>query len=604
MPALRRVRPIVLVTVALLATLLPASAVQAAGPILVTTNIDEFNPGAEDTGCSLREAVQAANTDAPFGGCTAGPGTNQITLPAGIFPLSLTGANEDLNATGDLDVVGTLSIIGQGHPTINGHGTDRILEVANGGMLNLQGLTLTGGSAPSGGAILILSSNLQLNDVVVDSNAATSAGTASGGGIAVGGFYGSTVSISDSLITRNTAASTTAAWGGGIFVAAVGVLTVTNSTIASNVATDGDGLYNAGTSTIRNTTITDNGNNLIGGRGGGIYNAARTTTLESVTISGNRASNFIGDGGNIYNAGSMSAQNTLVNEALTSGNCGGTLPISMGHNLDYAASSSGPCFGSNPTDVTGMDPLLGPLQDNGGPTTTMALGAGSAAINAGITVAATPIDQRGVPRPFGSAPDIGAYERATCGGVLVNIVGTPGSDTLTGTSGPDGILGLAGNDVINGLDGNDGLCGGTGNDTLIPGPGLDSVSGGSGIDTVSYASSASGVSVDLRLPTGVATGQGRDTISGVENVIGSAYADVIRGSNANNWLSLGAGNDHAYGYGGNDRIDGGPGNDILYGLTGNDALYGGPGNDYLNGGLGRDLCRQNAGSGRRISCER
>ena len=535
---------------------------------------------------------------------------------------------------------GALTIVGQGRPTINGNSKDRIFELTAGDSLTLRGLTLTGGLSYRGGAILVASGTLSLVDVVVDSNAATSAVGSRGGGIWAGGT-GTAVSIVGSRITGNTEQLPRTGAGGiyrGRQVDDHGLLCRmperwsaspwmfrprANVTIASNVAKDGDGLWNAGTVTIRNSTFTDNGNNVIGGQGGGIYNTTSgTVTLENVTIGANRASNVGGDGGNIYNTGSMSARNTLVDEALTSGNCGGILPTSNGHNLDYSFNSAEPCFGSVPTDVTGMNPLLGPLQDNGGPTPTMALGLGSGAIDKGITVAATPTDQRGVPRPFGAAPDIGAYERASCGGVLVNIVGTSGNDTLMGTSGPDGILGLAGNDVIKGLDGNDGICGGAGNDvlnggpgddfidggagndTLVPGLGLDRVIGGSGIDTVSYAASATGVAVDLRLPNGVATGQGRDTISGVENVIGSAYADVIRGSAANNWLILGAGNDRAYGYGGNDRIDGGPGNDILYGLTGNDALYGNAGNDYLNGGLGRDLCRQGTGSGRRISCER
>ncbi len=66
--------------------------------------------------------------------------------------------------------------------------------------------------------------------------------------------------------------------------------------------------------------------------------------LINVTISGNLASNQGGDGGNIYNLGTISAKNTLVNEALTSGSCGGTAPVSLGPNLDYASASFSPCF--------------------------------------------------------------------------------------------------------------------------------------------------------------------------------------------------------------------------------------------------------------------
>jgi CSLREA domain-containing protein len=619
----------VLVTVALLAALLPAaSAVQAASPILVTSTTDEYNDPGPGTGCSLREAIKAANSDMAFGGCPGGSGADQITLPPGAYKLTLTAPETTPNlAVGDLDVDGALTIVGQGSPTINANSIGRIFELTAGDSLTLRGLTLTGGSDQFGGAIRVDSATLSLVEVVVDSNAVTSNVTSAGGGIVEGGA-GAVISIARSRITGNAAAGTGTGTGGGIYVQS-GTLTITDSlisgnsttgngggivfagtsltlanvTIASNTGKNGDGLFNTGTATIRNSTFTDNGNIVGGGKGGGIFNSG-SAILESDTIGANVASSLGGDGGNIYNSGTMTARNTLVDEALTSGNCGGTLPTSNGHNLDYGVFSFQPCFGPGGGNINGVDPKLGPLQDNGGPTPTLALGSGSGAIDRGISVATTPTDQRGVPRPFGAKPDIGAYERASCGGVLVNIVGTAGNDTLMGTSGPDGILGLGGNDLINGGAGDDGLCGGTGNDTLVPGLGVDQVIGGLGSDTVSYASSTSGVSVDLRLPNGVATGQGRDTISGVENVVGSAYADVIRGSDANNWLILGAGNDRAYGYGGNDRIDGGPGNDILYGLTGNDALYGGPGNDYLNGGLGRDLCRQGAGSGRRISCER
>ena len=108
-----------------------------------------------------------------------------------------------------------------------------------------------------------------------------------------------------------------------------------------------------------------------------------------------------------------------------------------------------------------VNPLLGPLADNGGSTFTHALSKGSPAIDGGGADSA-PFDQRGVPR----ASDIGAYEFATCGKKVVNRVGTDGKETLTGTSAADGILALDGKDTLKGLKGKDGLCGGNGKDTL------------------------------------------------------------------------------------------------------------------------------------------
>jgi hypothetical protein len=78
----------------------------------------------------------------------------------------------------------------------------------------------------------------------------------------------------------------------------------------------------------------------------------------------------------------------------------------LGHNLF----SDAPSFALDPTDLINTDPLLAPLADNGGPTPTMALLPGSPAIDAGVSVSGVTTDQRGVPRPQGSAPDIGAFE--------------------------------------------------------------------------------------------------------------------------------------------------------------------------------------------------
>lgn len=667
MPALRRFRRVAVVTGVLLATLLPASPVRAA-TITVTTVLDEYDTVGTGAGCSLREAVQAANSNAPFGGCPAGSDPDQITLPAGTYGFSLSGSEAlPNNAIGDLDVDGTLTIIGQDHPTIDANDLDRIFELTSGDSLALRGLSLTDGKSNVGGAIGVDSGTLSLVDVVASQNEATGMFGAHGGAIAAtssavsivqsrittnsatsqdtfypsrgGGIYlgaATTLTLTDSLIDANTATDL----GGGI--AALGAATtLTNVTISSNRAIDGDGIaiVNPNGALLTNVTIAGNGLG-VSGKGGGMYadprDAGDVIALENVTFSNNLGGATGGSGGSIYvepaALGSVTARNTIAAHPLAGGNCGGkSLSYTNGHNLEFVpAFTSSPCFSAiDPTTVFGnpMFPVDGvgniaPPADNGGPTPTIALGAGSAAVNAGIPAFGVTSDQRGAPRPYGSAPDIGAYERSFCGDVLIAIVGTAGNDTLTGTAGSDGILGLGGNDVMNGLGARDGLCGGAGNDvldgstgndyldgganndTLMPGTGVDRVIGGSNVDTVSYSASATAVSVDLRLATGFATGQGRDTISGIENVVGSRFADVVRGSGLGNWLRLGAGADYGFGYGGPDRIDGGPGNDRLFGGTGNDALYGEAGNDSFNGESGRDLCRQGPGTGRRISCER
>jgi hypothetical protein len=130
-------------------------------------------------------------------------------------------------------------------------------------------------------------------------------------------------------------------------------------------------------------------------------------------------------------------------------------------------------------DLTGIDPLLGPLADNGGPTMTHALLKSSPAVDA-AGPGAPPMDQRGAPRV--GPPDTGAYERVLCQGRVVNRVGTDGKDSLAGTAAGDGILGLGGNDKLRGRGEKDGLCGGPGKDTLKGGGAKDRLNGGPGKD--------------------------------------------------------------------------------------------------------------------------
>ncbi len=149
---------------------------------------------------------------------------------------------------------------------------------------------------------------------------------------------------------------------------------------------------------------------------------------------------------------------------------------SQGHNL-IGDPTGCTISGQQATDITGQNPFLGPLGDNGGPTQTHALLKGSPAIDAGPPDA-PPTDQRGAPRN----PDIGAYELVLCQKVVVNRVGTSALDVLVGTAGRDGFLGFRGNDTLRGKAGKDALCGGPGKDRLKGGGGNDRLDGGPGKD--------------------------------------------------------------------------------------------------------------------------
>jgi len=168
------------------------------------------------------------------------------------------------------------------------------------------------------------------------------------------------------------------------------------------------------------------------------------------------------------------------------------------------------------------------------------------------------------------------------------IAGGQGADTISGTANADWINGDDGADSISGLGGDDSLLGGAGGDTILGGGGDDTIEGGAGADslnggasndTLSYANSSAAVTVDIQANNASGGDAAGDTISGFENLIGSANADSLTGSIAANIITGGAGADSINGGGGADTLDGGLDNDTLIGGNGADTLTGGLGND-------------------------
>lgn len=140
-------------------------------------------------------------------------------------------------------------------------------------------------------------------------------------------------------------------------------------------------------------------------------------------------------------------------------------------------------------------------------------------------------------------------------------------DYIYGDDGADRLYGYDGHDFLYGGSGNDMLTAGNGDDFLVGGAGNDTLTGGAGSDTVSYADATAAVTVSLAILSAQDTGgDGSDTLSGIENLIGSAYNDTLTGSAAANIIKGGDGS---------DTISGGNGNDILYGEAGADILTGG-----------------------------
>ncbi|MBP8294747.1 MAG: DUF11 domain-containing protein [Burkholderiales bacterium] len=193
--------------------------------------------------------------------------------------------------------------------------------------------------------------------------------------------------------------------GGGAIFNEGTIVHVVNSTFSGNTANSGGAIHNAGDiATITNSTFSGN----VAASGGGIHNSidGNIGELASSIVAGNAAPS----GPDIDNQGAMSAAYFNL------------IGINSGHTITNGVDNN-----QVGTAVTPLNPLLGPLASNGGPTQTRALLAGSPAINAGANALPLVFDQRGEPylRNFGGQTDIGAYEVQPVADVSVTKVDTP-----------------------------------------------------------------------------------------------------------------------------------------------------------------------------------
>ena len=273
--------------------------------------------------------------------------------------------------TGELLVDKSVTINGAGADVlaVDGNATSSVFQIGSGKTVTISDLTIRNGEGNFGGGIL------------------------NGGG--------ATLTITDSTLSGNIGG-----FGGGIFN--TGTLTIVNSTVSGNTASEGAGIYNGATSTITNSTFSGN---AAPGAGGGCVNLG-TLQIANSTLSDNSS----GLGGGVFNIGTLQIGNTILNtgdSGANISNSGGTV-TSLGYNL---SSDDGGGFLTGPGDQINTDPMLGPLQDNGGPTFTHALLPASPAIDTGDPNFTPPpfFDQRGAgfDRVVNGRIDIGSFEVQT-----------------------------------------------------------------------------------------------------------------------------------------------------------------------------------------------
>jgi len=414
-----------------------------AGVLTVTAcDITENTAGGSGGGIANSGILTITNTDVGFNSAVDSGGgidnTGMLTLGAGSASSNNTagGSGAGIDSSGTLAV--TDSAVSSNKAKASGGGID------SSGTLEVTDSTLSHNSAGSGGAIY----NNGGGDSIAGSTFSQNFAATGGGGIFTSA---GALTITDCTITRNECQE-----GAGIFIQTLSELTLTGSTIANNTADfSGAGIYSAGTVTITNSTVARNSAGYSpapAGYGGGVYVAGGGLTAVNCTIADNNVTVATGFGGGVDIAGgTVTLYNTIValNLEIQSGRAddiAGTVSPTSEFNLIGTGGAGGLMDLVNHNHVGVADPGINPpppneLQDNGGPTQTIALLATSPAIDngsatiTGITVPGT--DQRGFPRTGGI--DIGAFQAGdpvpTITYVNIAWASDPAGTTVTWTDG-------------------------------------------------------------------------------------------------------------------------------------------------------------------------
>ncbi len=386
----------------------------------VNTVADEDDvPAVGGTGISLREALRDA-----FSGA-------MIRFDPALDGMTITLSDSELTLDKDVDLDASALPAGV---SISGNHTSRVFVIQPGISVSLSSMTIRDGKAPAGS--MGLPGGLGVGGRGDNGN--------DGGGIHNSGSLAMTACTVHSCSAGDGGAGGTGGWadrarfaggrggnggrGGGIYNAVGGTLEINTCTIAAVSA--GQGGSGGLGAFVPPPPFGANGHGGVGGSGGAIYNSG-TLTLIASTISANTSGlggplrvegwggtvGINGSGGGVVNTGVAELNSVLV--AGNNSSLGGSAPdllgtfTSEGHNLiGISAGNSG--WSAPSGDLVGtvaapIDPILAPLADQGGPTFTMALLAGSPALEVGDPLLAG-VDQRGIPRPSRGQVDIGAFE--------------------------------------------------------------------------------------------------------------------------------------------------------------------------------------------------